>query len=175
MEPVRIRSRMPWFANYVLTDIGFRQHLKYCSGCVLVSFPCVFFCILPLMQLLENNTVFPTFNTMKLIPILLLPVFAAVLFAPLLSFHKIPVKMICSEQEYCCLAEEEPGCSAEDMECCPPICNPAQCMFCCFVCPVDNKKLTIDFFQVGQVLNRSAGQFCLSEYHSDRFQPPELS
>jgi hypothetical protein len=72
-----------------------------------------------------------------------------------------------------CSMENSGACSPKDMECCPPICNPAQCCYCCFLCTVDQEKPEIKIYQTKPDKNRSEEQFALSDYQSDRWQPPK--
>jgi hypothetical protein len=64
-------------------------------------------------------------------------------------------------------------CAMEDMECCPPICNPAQCCFCCFLCTVDQKKPGINIYHTTIKSSSSEKQYALSDFESDCWQPPE--
>jgi hypothetical protein len=73
------------------------------------------------------------------------------------------------------MAGEEADCDMEDMECCPPgMCNPAQCAFCCFVCPVSQDKIVIKVYDTGIRANRAANQLLLQGFTSDCWQPPEM-
>jgi hypothetical protein len=72
-----------------------------------------------------------------------------------------------------CSMEEKESCDMSDMECCPAMCNPAQCCFCCFVCTVDQKRPEIKIFQTNINPTLSEKQYALSDFVSDCWQPPE--
>jgi hypothetical protein len=81
------------------------------------------------------------------------------------------IKAKCELQ--CCKAEASESCGMSDMECCPGMCNPTTCCFCCFICTVDNKKLEIEFFESNNKNPLSDEQFALSDFSSDCWQPPK--
>jgi hypothetical protein len=59
--------------------------------------------------------------------------------------------------------------------CCPmEMCVQGQCCFCYFVCPVDNKKLELQVFESHARDLVSDGDYALSDFSSDCWQPPEV-
>ncbi|MGZ4099454.1 MAG: hypothetical protein ACXVNM_11275 [Bacteroidia bacterium] len=66
------------------------------------------------------------------------------------------------------------SCTMEDMACCPQMCNSSQCCICCFVCPVDNKKIEIRVFETPVKNNLAEEQFLLPGYTSELLQPPKV-
>jgi hypothetical protein len=80
-----------------------------------------------------------------------------------------------SYREKCVMSDENESCAMSDMECCPGMCNPAQCCFCCFLCTVDNKKPEIKIFESNVNKQISDDQFDLSDFSSDCWQPPKSS
>jgi hypothetical protein len=111
----------------------------------------------------------------KLIFYILIFCFLSVVTSPLILINAPVIEMACSEG-MCCMAEEEMTCDVEDMECCPPgMCNPAQCAFCCFACPVTQDKIVIKVFDTDIKTNPAAEQFLRPGFTSECFQPPELA
>lgn len=77
-------------------------------------------------------------------------------------------------QTECCMTGDNEMCSMAGMECCPQgMCNPTQCCFCCFICTLDNKKIEIKIFQNNFKNHLSEGQYALSDFASDCWQPPK--
>jgi hypothetical protein len=75
----------------------------------------------------------------------------------------------------CVMAEDNETCAMSNMECCPGTCNPAQCCFCCFLCTVENKKIEIKIFETNTNKQNSDGQFELSDFSSECWQPPKIA
>lgn len=71
------------------------------------------------------------------------------------------------------MSDETETCDMSDMECCPGMCNPTTCCYCCFMCPVDNKKLEIKVFETNNGNSLSDEQYALSDFSSDCWQPPK--
>lgn len=120
-------------------------------------------------------SLFTKFELVKILPYILLFSFFSLVTAPVILMNAPAPEMICGETE-CCMTEEDMTCDMEDMECCPPgMCNPAQCAFCCFACPVTQDKIVIKVFDTGIKTNSAAEQFLPSGFTSECFQPPELT
>lgn len=69
----------------------------------------------------------------------------------------------------------EESCEMEDMTCCPrSLCNPGQCCFCCFVCPVDNNQIEIRVFETTVNKTTAEDQFLLPGFTSELLQPPKV-
>jgi|GEM_PF-2421852 len=113
---------------------------------------------------------------MKIIPLILFVSFLAVTMMPL-TYIEAPVSQpACEDETVCCMAEEDMTCDKEDMECCPPgMCNPTQCVFYCFVCPVTNDRIEIKIYDTGIKIYSAAGQFMLSDFTTECWQPPKIA
>lgn len=113
----------------------------------------------------------PIFEEVKSIIHLLLFCFVTLTVAPVSLMVLNTLKAKCEVK--CVMSDEKESCPIADMECCPGMCNPAQCCFCCFLCTVDNKKLEIKVFESNLNKQNSDGQFDLSDFSSDCWQPPK--
>lgn len=110
---------------------------------------------------------------MKGIINILLFCFVTLTVAPVAIMGLNSIKSQCEIE--CSMMEEGETCPIADMECCPGMCNPAQCCFCCFLCTVDNKKLEIKIFESINNNQNPDDQFDLSDFSSDCWQPPKTA
>lgn len=107
---------------------------------------------------------------MKTISHILLFCFVTLTVAPV----AVMVTSVISQCEMeCLMSEEAETCDMSDMECCPGMCSPTQCCFCCFICTVDNKKLEIKVFETNNGNSLSDEQYSLSDFSADCWQPPK--
>ena len=109
---------------------------------------------------------------MKVAVSILLFSFTLILFTPL-AFMRIPSPQLSCETECC---EEEEATDNEDPGCCPlEMCNPSQCVFCCFLCPVTGDKIVVRVFDSAAAAISAEGDLLLSGFATDCWQPPELT
>jgi hypothetical protein len=71
----------------------------------------------------------------------------------------------------CIDVEKTAGMATKD---CTPIqmCNSCQCCFCYFICPVDNDQIEIRMFESITKGAAQEGQYLLSDFTADLWQPP---
>ena len=107
----------------------------------------------------------------------------AISYILLISFFSLTItpvsimvlrKLKAQSEMKCSLAGENETCDMNDMECCPGMCNPTQCCFCCFICTVDHKKFEIKIFESDSNKHNSDDQYDLSDFSSDCWQPPKM-
>jgi hypothetical protein len=116
------------------------------------------------------------FDQMKALSLILFVAFFAITITPLAYMCAPEQPQICELADDCCITESEMKCTDSDSDCCPPgMCNPSLCVFCCFLCPVQNEKFAIRVFETDQCLKKQAGRISVSDFSSECFQPPEAA
>jgi hypothetical protein len=106
---------------------------------------------------------------MRGLPHLLLFAFLLIAVSPW-SLTLAPAPIPSCETE-CCMVndqdqENEDGCT-------PGLCNPAQCAFCCFVCPLGNEKIEIRVYDSRLAVPGGKDDLQVTGHLSTCWQPPE--
>ncbi len=71
-----------------------------------------------------------------------------------------------------CDSDTGPG--KKETDNCPiGLCNSCQCCYCYFNCPVNDDKIEINVFEKNIEYKFTEGQFDLSDFSSDCWQPPK--
>lgn len=114
---------------------------------------------------------------MKYFSIILFLAVSLVSFMPSILLIKSVVKTQLSSNDECC---KKGNCCTDTNEsennnpCTSGMCNSSQCIFACFLCPINNTPLQINLFESRVDLKPIAVQYNLSEFSAECWQPPKF-
>lgn len=124
---------------------------------------------------------FVKFETMRFLSIIVFFSISLVIITPTALWAKFALQSLnvaeesCCESGECCSDQKDEEDQKDDYNSCKSgMCNSSQCIFACFLCPINNTPVKILLYQSTSNNKAIADQFSLSDFSAEFWNPPKL-